>query len=98
VVIAWDGGLWIRFNFDLPDRYSQTLWLGLGALLVVHANACRWAGLYRGMWVFASLPDLKRALRTGRSRAAFLGRRRPDAGGAVHTFNVNGLKSVLSSK
>ena len=24
---------------------------------------CRWAGLYRGLWIFASLPDLKRVLR-----------------------------------
>ncbi len=73
VVIAWVGGLWIRFNFDLPGRYSQKLWLGLGALLVVHAIACRWAGLYRGMWVFASLPDLKRVLRAvGVSAAALV--------------------------
>ncbi|WP_323759654.1 nucleoside-diphosphate sugar epimerase/dehydratase [Immundisolibacter sp.] len=72
-MIAWVGGLWIRFNFDLPDRYSQKLWLGLGALLVVHAIACRWAGLYRGMWVFASLPDLKRVLRAvGVSAAALV--------------------------
>ena len=63
VVIAWVGGMWIRFNFELPGQYTQKLWLGLGALLVIHAIACRWAGLYRGMWIFASLPDLKRVLR-----------------------------------
>ena len=63
VVIAWVGGMWIRFNFELPDEYVQKLWLGLGVLLVAHAIACRWAGLYRGMWIFASLPDLKRVLR-----------------------------------
>ncbi|HRQ14143.1 MAG TPA: polysaccharide biosynthesis protein, partial [Promineifilum sp.] len=63
VVVAWFGGMWIRFNFELPGHYSQKLWLGLGVLLVIHAIACRWAGLYRGMWIFASLPDLKRVLR-----------------------------------
>ena len=63
VVVAWVGGMWIRFNFELPSDYTQKLWLGLGVLLVVHALACRWAGLYRGMWIFASLPDLKRVLR-----------------------------------
>ncbi|MBC7162862.1 MAG: polysaccharide biosynthesis protein [Immundisolibacter sp.] len=73
VVVAWLGGMWIRFNFELPGHYSQKLWLGLGALLVVHAIACRWAGLYRGMWVFASLPDLKRVLRAvGVSAAALV--------------------------
>ncbi|MBS0545770.1 MAG: polysaccharide biosynthesis protein [Proteobacteria bacterium] len=55
--------MWVRFNFDLSSTYTQKLWLGLGVLLVVHALACRWAGLYRGMWIFASLPDLKRVLR-----------------------------------
>ncbi|MBS0175707.1 MAG: hypothetical protein JSR64_16835, partial [Nitrospira sp.] len=63
VAIAWVGGMWIRFNFDLSSTYTQKLLLGLGVLLVVHALACRWAGLYRGMWIFASLPDLKRVLR-----------------------------------
>lgn len=63
VVIAWVGGMWIRFNFEWPAHYGNKLVLGLGVLLVVHAIACRWAGLYRGMWIFASLPDLKRVLR-----------------------------------
>ncbi|VFR85896.1 UDP-N-acetylglucosamine 4,6-dehydratase [plant metagenome] len=35
---------------------------GLPLLLLVQIVACRWAGLYRGMWVFASLSDLKRVL------------------------------------
>mgnify|MGYP000988831110 FL=1 len=63
VLIAWVGGMWIRFNLELPGHYAQKLWLGLGVLLVIHALACRGAGLYRGMWIFASLPDLKRVLR-----------------------------------
>jgi FlaA1/EpsC-like NDP-sugar epimerase len=63
VVTAWVGGFWIRFNFELPGAYTNKLLLGLGVLLVIHAIACRWAGLYRGMWIFASLPDLKRVLR-----------------------------------
>lgn len=63
VAIAWCGGLLLRFNFDLPSEYVRLAFLGLGGLLVVHAVACRWAGLYRGMWVFASLPDLKRVLK-----------------------------------
>src|SRR5690606_27697191 len=63
VVIAWGGGMWIRFNFTLPGVYTDKLVLGLSVLLVIHAIACRWAGLYRGMWIFASLPDLKRVLR-----------------------------------
>ena len=63
VVVAWVGGFLIRFNFSWPPGYFDKVLLGLGVLLLVHAIACRWAGLYRGMWIFASLPDLKRVLR-----------------------------------
>jgi FlaA1/EpsC-like NDP-sugar epimerase len=63
VVVAWIGGYLIRFNFELPAAHTNKTLLGLGILLVVHAIACRWAGLYRGMWIFASLPDLKRVIR-----------------------------------
>ncbi len=63
VVMAWLGGFMIRFNFDWPRGYGDVILLNGAALLLVHAIACRWAGLYRGMWVFASLPDLKRVLR-----------------------------------
>ncbi|KAI5914810.1 nucleoside-diphosphate sugar epimerase/dehydratase [Thauera sp. 2A1] len=63
VVLAWVGGFLIRFNFTWPAGYGDKVLLGLGILLVVHAVACRWAGLYRGMWIFASLPDLRRVLK-----------------------------------
>ncbi|TVT58322.1 MAG: polysaccharide biosynthesis protein [Azoarcus sp. PHD] len=63
VVVAWFGGTLLRFNFELPAEYSSKLLLGFVILLVIHAVACRRAGLYRGMWIFASLPDLKRVLR-----------------------------------
>lgn len=62
-LVAWVGGFLLRFNFDWPVGYVNQMLLGLPLLLVVHAVACRWAGLYRGMWVFASLPDLKRVLK-----------------------------------
>lgn len=63
VLIAWVGAFFIRFNFDWPSGYEQAMWLGLIPLLLAQVIACRWAGLYRGMWVFASLPDLKRVLK-----------------------------------
>ena len=61
--VAWIAGLMLRFNFEIPPEYGAKILLSLAMLLVVHALACRWAGLYRGMWVFASLPDLKRVLK-----------------------------------
>jgi len=63
VLVAWVGAFLIRFNFDWPAGYGRTISLGLIPLLLAQLAACRWAGLYRGMWVFASLPDLKRVLK-----------------------------------
>lgn len=63
VLVAWFGAFFIRFNFEWPTGYELGLWFGVLPLLIAQLIACRWAGLYRGMWVFASLPDLKRVLR-----------------------------------
>lgn len=60
---AWSGGFLLRFNFDIPSHFTAVMWWGLFVLLPVHAFACRIAGLYRGIWLFASLPDLRRVLR-----------------------------------
>lgn len=53
----------LRFNFEFPDNFLPVLWWGALVLLPAHALSCRLAGLYRGIWRFASLPDLKRVLR-----------------------------------
>jgi FlaA1/EpsC-like NDP-sugar epimerase len=63
VVIAWVVGLLIRFNFVWPSGGGFFMFSILAALLPIHALACYWAGLYRGIWRFASVPDLKRVLR-----------------------------------
>lgn len=61
--IAWGGGLLLNFDFALPAAHAdKALATGI-ALLLVHGIACRLAGLYRGIWVFASLPDLKRVMK-----------------------------------
>ena len=64
VPVAWLGAYWLRFNLDaIPPDLLRT---GLGALAVVvpvQAGAYWWFGLYRGVWRFASIPDLMRILR-----------------------------------
>ncbi len=62
-VIAWMGAFLLRFNFGWPVPYEDHLLVGLLFLIPAHAAICLWAGLYRGLWIFASLPDLKRVLR-----------------------------------
>ncbi len=64
VPAAWLGAYWLRYNLDaIPPDLLRT---GLGALAVVvpvQAAAYWWFGLYRGVWRFASIPDLMRILR-----------------------------------
>ncbi|MDP3638121.1 MAG: nucleoside-diphosphate sugar epimerase/dehydratase [Azonexus sp.] len=73
LVFAWIGGFLLRFNFDWPANFVSMMAWGLIFLLPAHAVACRIAGLYRGIWMFASLPDLKRVLRAvGLSTVALL--------------------------
>ena len=63
--VAWVGGLFIRFNLVWPtsEGFTTSSFLVLAALLPIHALACYWGGLYRGIWRFASLPDLRRVFR-----------------------------------
>lgn len=62
IIIAWLGAFLIRLNFEWPTEWEGPIARALLVLLPVQLIACRWAGLYRGMWIFASLSDLKRVL------------------------------------
>ncbi len=62
-VFAWLAASALLFNFDWPESVHGPVLLGLLLLVPAHALVCRWAGLYRGLWIFASLPDFKRVLR-----------------------------------
>ncbi len=55
---------WARFNFGAisPEYISGALWM-LSVMLPVQAAVFYFSGLYRGIWRFASLPDLKRILK-----------------------------------
>ena len=61
-VIAWWLAYLFRFNFDIPPLYLASLKEILPWLVPIHAVVFLWFGLYRGLWHYASLPDLKRIL------------------------------------
>lgn len=63
VSLAWGLAYLIRFNGAVPPEFVRS---GLYACMLtvpIHAAFFRGFGLYRGMWVFASLPDLVRIVR-----------------------------------
>lgn len=63
VLAAWIGAFMLRFNLEWPRAFHTEIFYGALILMAVQLAACRWAGLYRGMWSFASLPDLRRLVR-----------------------------------
>jgi FlaA1/EpsC-like NDP-sugar epimerase len=57
---AWVAAFWLRFNFDVPDEYQALMLEGLPWVLGIHAAIFLALRLYRGLWRYASLPDLQR--------------------------------------
>lgn len=58
--VAWLGGYWLRFNLDAPLEYQVAALSALLWVVPLQAIVFWRFGLYRGIWRFASLPDLKR--------------------------------------
>jgi FlaA1/EpsC-like NDP-sugar epimerase len=89
VALAWLGAYWLRFNLSLPpelETRTSLHWLPL--VLVVQAVFFRRLGLYRGIWRFASIPDLVRI-----AKASCLG----IATIAIVLFSANRLEGVPRS-
>jgi len=57
---AWVLAFWLRFNLDIPAEFSRSMLASLPWAVAVYAAAFLGFGLYRGLWRFASLPDLRR--------------------------------------
>jgi FlaA1/EpsC-like NDP-sugar epimerase len=60
VVGTWLAAYALRFNGSIPGDFLRAALVSLEWVVPVYAILFRVFGLYRGMWVFASLPDLMR--------------------------------------
>ncbi len=60
--VAWLAAYWLRFNLDFPEGYRDSMWHSLAWIVPIQALIFWGFGLYRGIWRYASLPDLKRIL------------------------------------
>ncbi|MEQ1661158.1 MAG: nucleoside-diphosphate sugar epimerase/dehydratase [Thiobacillus sp.] len=58
--LAWLGAYWLRFNLAMPPEYQAAALSTLIWVVPLQAAVFWRFGLYRGIWRFASLPDLKR--------------------------------------
>ncbi|MBI5937985.1 MAG: polysaccharide biosynthesis protein [Betaproteobacteria bacterium] len=61
-LVAWLGAYWLRFNLALPPGYLADALSTLAWVMPLQAAVFWYFGLYRGIWRFASLPDLRRIL------------------------------------
>ncbi|MDW8468603.1 MAG: hypothetical protein RML56_05940 [Burkholderiales bacterium] len=74
VGVAWCGAYWLRFNLEIPDDFRAAMWERLPWVVLLHGAVFGASGLYRGLWRFASLPDLQRDPGRGRHRGDFRAR------------------------
>jgi FlaA1/EpsC-like NDP-sugar epimerase len=58
--VAWVLAYWLRFNLDIPHDFFELMLERLPWIMGVHAAVFLVLGLYRGLWRYASLPDLQR--------------------------------------
>lgn len=62
ILAAWWLAFLLRYNLDLSLDHWQAIWQTLLWVVPIQAVTFWRFGLYRGLWRFASLPDLKRIL------------------------------------
>ena len=60
--IAWYAAYLLRFNFAIPTEYIPSILQTLAWVTPLQALVFVGVGLYRGVWRFASVSDLKRIL------------------------------------
>lgn len=89
VAVCWFLAYWLRFNLDMPNAYVYGSYAALPTVFAVYVPACWIFGLYRGIWRYASLMDLRRIVMAV-SSAAFA------AATAIFMFRLpNVPRSVL---
>ncbi|UCV10561.1 polysaccharide biosynthesis protein [Dechloromonas denitrificans] len=72
LVLCWYAAYWIRFNLDVPPDYLRSALHSLPLLLVLHIPVYWLMGLYRGIWRYASVMDLRRIIMAVGMAAVFV--------------------------
>ena len=62
VIFSWLLAYALRFNFAIPNEQIKPMLLALPAILLISMLTFYFVGLYRGIWRFASIADLKRII------------------------------------
>ena len=62
IIFSWFLAYALRFNFDVPSEHIETIFKALTSILLISSFSFYFIGLYRGVWRFASITDLKRII------------------------------------
>ena len=62
VVLCWFLAYWLRFNLEVSGVYMESAGRALIPVMICYVPACWFFGLYRGIWRYASLMDLRRII------------------------------------
>lgn len=89
ITAAWGIAMVARFNFSLPpEPYLSAGLSALPVVLIAQAIVARHFGLYKGMWRFASIPDLWNIIRAAIIGAVLI---------AIALFVINRLENIPRS-
>lgn len=64
-ILVWCVAYWLRFNLEIPEEWVVRMVYSLAWVVPASAAIFWLMGLYRGVWRYASIPDLKRILLAG---------------------------------
>jgi FlaA1/EpsC-like NDP-sugar epimerase len=73
VSVAYVATMLLRFDLQVPEKYWQELRGFLPAAVVVYLSMSWWWGLYREMWLHASIREARRVVLSCASAALVLG-------------------------
>ncbi|MDR2614039.1 MAG: polysaccharide biosynthesis protein [Candidatus Accumulibacter sp.] len=89
VAVCWLLAHWLRFNLDIPPPVLENVRHTLSLVLAVYVPIFWFFGLYRGIWRYASIMDLRRIIEAVTVSAAF-------AAAATYMFRLGAVpRSVL---
>jgi FlaA1/EpsC-like NDP-sugar epimerase len=59
VLLAWWLAFWLRFNLDVPDEFAQLALRAAPWCVLGYATALVAAGVWRHVWTYTGLPELR---------------------------------------
>ena len=57
--LAWFAAFLLRFNFEMPPEFGVVMWKTVAGVMMLYALGFWLFGLYRGLWRYASVHDLR---------------------------------------